>query len=96
MSRMTVVEEERALLPHPAEPRVNIEEVISHFGDDDIIDDFRSTEPFGDLGSRRNRLSDEDDFFAHFISESSEFDPIPKKMTMNSASSEGQTKPQCR
>jgi len=77
---MTVVENERALLTHPAEPRVNvervsIEEVITHFGDDDLIDDFRSSELFGNFGTQRNRLSDEDDFFAHFISETSDLDP---------------------
>ncbi|MCL2710233.1 MAG: sigma-70 family RNA polymerase sigma factor [Planctomycetaceae bacterium] len=74
MSRMTTVEDERALLTPPAEPRVNIEEVINHFGDDDHIDDFRPTELFGDFGTRRNRLSDEDDFFAHYLPDTSEHD----------------------
>jgi len=71
---MTTVEDERALLTPPAEPRVNIEEVINHFGDDDHIDDFRPTELFGDFGTRRNRLSDEDDFFAHYLPDTSEHD----------------------
>ena len=75
MSRMTAVEEKRTLCICSAESRVNIEEAISHFGDDDIIDDFRSAELFGDFASHRNRLPDEDDFFAHFIPETSEPDP---------------------
>ena len=74
MSRMTTAEDERALLTPPAEPRVNIEEVINHFGDDDHIDDFRPTELFSDFGTRRNRLSDEDDFFAHYLPDTSEHD----------------------
>ena len=75
MSGMTTVVNERALLNHTMEPRVNVEEVITSFGDDDPIDDFRSAELFGNFGSHRNRLQDEDDFFAHFIPDSSELDP---------------------
>ena len=83
MSRTTVVERGCALLNHPApsqsiDGRVNLEEVISHFGDDDIIDDFRSADIFGDFGGSfrgGNRLSDEDDCFAHFLPDTPEFDP---------------------
>ena len=73
MSRTTVVERECALLTHPAESRVNFDEVISHFGDDDIIDDFRPADIFGNFG-RQNRLSDEDDCFAHFLPDTPDFD----------------------
>ena len=69
------MENERTLPAYSAKPRVNIEEVITHFGDDDLSDDFRSVELFGDFGTQRNRLSDEDDFFAHFIPDASELDP---------------------
>jgi len=75
MSRTTVVENERTFLTHQAEPRVNIEEVITHCGDDDLHEDFRSADFFGDIGTRRNRLADEDDCFADFISATSEVDP---------------------
>jgi len=75
MSRMTTVENERTSLTCPTEPRVNIEEVIAHFGDDDFGDDLRSAELFGNFETRRNRLSDEDDFFANFIPDNSELDP---------------------
>ena len=76
MSRMTAVEKERTSLSLQAEPRVNIEEVITHFGDDDLIDDFRSAELFGDFGTCRNRLIDEDDCFsATFFPEITEIDP---------------------
>jgi len=75
MSRMTVVENEPVSLTIPSEPRVNLEEVISHFGDDDLHEDFRTTEFFGNIGAQRNRLSDEDDFFSSFIPDTSEMDP---------------------
>ena len=63
MSRMTAVENECTSLTLPAEPRVNIEEVLTHFGDDDLHDDFRPNDFLGDFGTRRNRLTDEDDCF---------------------------------
>ena len=75
MSRMTTVDTERTTLAQPVESRVNIEDVITHFGDDDFSDDFRSAELFGDFVPRRNRLADEDDFFANFIPDNSELDP---------------------
>jgi RNA polymerase primary sigma factor len=75
MSRTTVVENERTSLTLQAEPRVNIEEVITHFGDDDLHDDFRTPEFFGNFGTRRNRLTDEDDCFSHFLPDASEVYP---------------------
>jgi len=77
MSRTTVSERGCALLTRPAESRINIDEVISHFGDDDLIDDFRSADLFGNFGGNfrgGNRLSDEDDCFAHFLPDTSEHD----------------------
>ena len=80
MSRMTAVENKCAPLTYqagvrPEQPRVNIEEVISPFGDDDTLDDFRPAELFGDFAAQRNRLSDEDDCFASLIPYASEVDP---------------------
>jgi RNA polymerase primary sigma factor len=73
---MTAVENERTSLTLQADPRVNIEEVITPFGDDDMHDDFRTAEFFGNFGTQRNRLTDEDDYFsAAFIPETSEIDP---------------------
>jgi RNA polymerase primary sigma factor len=71
---MTVVENERAPLTFQAEHRVNIEEVLTHFGDEDICDDFRPAEIFDNYGTRRNRLNDEDDCFAHLIPDAAELD----------------------
>ena len=73
MSRMAGTVNECALLNHPAEPRAIIDENIPFFGDDDFINDFRSADLLGRLG-RQNRLSDEDDCFAHFISAASEYE----------------------
>ena len=73
MSRMTVMEKDCALLT--PQPSVNIEEVLTHLGDEDLLDDFRSAELFGDFGTRRNRLADEDDCFTDFLSATSDVDP---------------------
>jgi len=75
MSRMTAVEKDRVSRTLQPEPRANIEEIFNHFGDDDTIDDFRPAELFGDFGARRNKLTDEDDCFAHFLPDASEIDP---------------------
>ena len=76
MSRMTLAQNDCALLTHPAEPRVNLDEVVTYFGDDDIIDDFRPSDIFANFNGndfgQRNRLADEDDCFAHFIPDASE------------------------
>ena len=73
MSRMTTVQNERASLTFQAESRLNIEESVPHFGDDDLHDDFRTVEFFG---NRQNRLTDEDDYFAAaFLPTDTELDP---------------------
>jgi RNA polymerase primary sigma factor len=74
---MTGVENECALQSQQAEPRVNIEEIITPygFGDDDLHDDLRSAELFGDFGTRQNKLTDEDDCFAAFMHGTAEIDP---------------------
>jgi RNA polymerase primary sigma factor len=73
---MTTVGNERMSLSLQGEPRVNIEEVITPFGDDDLHDDFRTAEYFGDFDARQNRLTDEDDYFsAAFFPETAEVDP---------------------
>ena len=64
MSRMAAANNGSISLTLQSEPRVSIDEVIPAFGDDDMHDDFRSGEFFGDFGTRRNRLTDEDDCFA--------------------------------
>ena len=84
MSRTTLTERDCASLTHSTlnttpEGRADIDDVISLFGDEDYIDDFRSADTFGadtfgNFGSP-NRLSDEDDCFAHFLPAASEFDP---------------------
>jgi len=93
MSRTTVAKNACALQAHPAisplniggniEGRANLEariidEGITCFGDDDIADDFRSTDIFANFGGggfgRQNRLSDEDDCFSSFIHDTSEFE----------------------
>jgi RNA polymerase primary sigma factor len=72
---MATVEHERELLTLQTEPRMNMEEVITHCGDDDLHDDLRTAEFFGNFGARKNKLTDEDDCFAHFLLETSEGDP---------------------
>ena len=54
---------------------MNIEEVITHFGDDELHDDFRHAEFLGSFNNRLNRLADEDDCFAHFFPDAPELDP---------------------
>ena len=92
MSRMTAVENVRTSLNQPADPRTNIEEVITYFGDDDLHDDFRTAEFFGNFGTRRNRLTDEDDCFAAFLPDTPELDPDDEEDEEESSFEQGNDK----
>ena len=75
MSRMTLTENDCSLLTCPTDSPINIsDEVASHYGDEDIAEDFQSDTFFGDFGSP-NRYYDEDDCFDHLLSGMSAFEP---------------------
>ncbi|MDR1962424.1 MAG: sigma-70 family RNA polymerase sigma factor [Planctomycetaceae bacterium] len=63
MSRMTVLECENSTNDKAAN-RLNYEEVVNHLNEEEMSEMFRAADLFGGFETDRNRISDEDDFFA--------------------------------
>jgi hypothetical protein len=63
MSRTTVLECDLSSTPKTAN-RLNYEEVVNHLNEEEMNDMFRAADLFGGFETDRNRISDEDDFFA--------------------------------
>ncbi|MDR0703612.1 MAG: sigma-70 family RNA polymerase sigma factor [Planctomycetaceae bacterium] len=74
MSRMTVLECDNVTNDKTTN-RVNYEEVVNHLNEEEMSEMFRAAELFGSLETDRNRISDEDDFFAELSSIQFNTDP---------------------